>query len=79
MRKTILIAALMLPTITAAQTQPTEYVLKVTPQELDVISEGLQSQPFKLVVPIINKLREQVIKQQTPAVVTPAVPEKPKE
>lgn len=51
-------------TFAFAQAQPPEYVIKITPPELDVISEGLQTQPFKQVVPIINKLRQQVIDQQ---------------
>lgn len=56
-----------------APVQPNEYVLKVTPAELDIISEGLQTQPFGKVVPLINKLRQQVVDQQ------PKLPEAPKQ
>lgn len=62
-------------TFALAQTQPPEYVLRVTPQELDIISEGLQSQPFKVVVPIINKLRQQIVDQQPKPVEAPKVEE----
>ena len=48
----------------AAIAQPAEYQLKVTPPELDTISEGLQTQPFGKVAPLMNKLRAQVIEQQ---------------
>lgn len=73
-------AALFLATITpsfaqpasVAQTLPAELVLKVTPSELDVISEGLQTQPFGKVVPLMNKLRQQVIDQQPKPVEAPA-------
>lgn len=44
--------------------QPSEYTLKVTPADTDLIAEGLQTQPFGKVVPLINKLREQIIQQQ---------------
>lgn len=54
----------------------TEITLKVTPGELDLISEGLQTQPFGKVVPLINKLRQQVMEQQ-PKPVVPTVPINP--
>lgn len=43
---------------------PDEIVLKVSPTELDTISDGLQTQPFGKVFPLINKLRQQVVDQQ---------------
>jgi len=52
--------------------QSIEYQLKVSPAEVDIISEGLQTQPFGKVYPLINKLREQVLAQQ------PKQPEAPK-
>lgn len=66
MRKTILIAALMLLTMAIAQTAPVEYTLKVTQEELVVISEGLHTQPFGKVAPLMNKLQKQVMDQQRP-------------
>ncbi len=58
----------MLPTVALAQTapagMPAELVLKVTPDEVNTISEGLQTQPFGKVVPLMNKLRTQIQEQQ---------------
>lgn len=51
--------------------QPAEYQLKVTPAEVDTISDGLQTQPFAKVYPLINKLREQIIAQQPKPVEPP--------
>lgn len=75
--KRLIILATMLPTLAFAQTttiQPSqsvpEWTLKVTPPELDLISEGLQTQPFGKVVPLINKLRQQIVDQQ-PKLVAP--------
>ncbi len=62
MKKLIFIFA-MLPTIAFGQ-QPSEYNLRVTPAEIDLISKGLGTQPFNDVLPLINKLRSQVIEQQ---------------
>lgn len=73
MKKYLLLATIMLPTLAFAQTP--ELTLKVTQPELDIISEGLQTQPFGKVVPLINKLRQQIIDQQP----KPVVPEKPVE
>lgn len=75
MKRLIVIATLCLPTNACAQQQPQpqpELILKITPSELDLISEGLQTQPFGKVVPLINKLRLQIQEQQKP-------PEKPVE
>lgn len=76
MKRYLLITSVVLvwASIANAQQQPPEYVLKVTPTELDIISEGLQTQPFGKVVPLINKLRDQVIAQQ-PKVIDPPKPE----
>jgi hypothetical protein len=58
----------------AQQQQPSEYTLKVSPADIDLISEGLGTQPFNKVVPLIQKLRTQVQQQQEP----PKPPEAPK-
>jgi len=65
MRKLVLALALV-PTLAMAEgpVQPTEFNLKVTPAELEVISSGLGTQPFNTVLPLINKLRQQVMDQQ---------------
>lgn len=44
--------------------QPSEYTFKVTPAEVDVIAKGLETQPYKDVVPLLQKLREQFTAQQ---------------
>lgn len=74
MKKALIIAGICLPTMLYAQqvnqpvatpvTPPVEYSLKVTSTELDLISDGLQSQPFGKVLPLMNKLRQQVLDQQ---------------
>lgn len=63
----------------AQQPQPSEYLLKVTPADVDLISEGLQTQPFGKVVPLINKLRTQIMEQQPKTPEAPKVVEPPKE
>lgn len=47
-----------------AQQPPTEYNIKVNQDELNLISEGLQQEPFGKVLPLINKLRSQFLEQQ---------------
>lgn len=66
------------PTTSIQAPQPVpELTLKVTAPELDLISEGLQTQPFGKVVPLINKLRQQIVDQQSkPAAEAPKVEEK---
>lgn len=61
--KKYLLAFVMFAAPSYAQ-QPTDYNIKVTSAELDIISEGLQTQPFGKVFPLINKLRDQIIAQQ---------------
>lgn len=81
--KRLIIAALLCSSVVYAQPAPTlpqsapvspppEITLKVTQPELDLISEGLQSQPFGKVVPLINKLRTQIM-EQIPKPVAPPV------
>jgi len=48
-----------------AQT-PTEYSLKVTSTELELIGKALGTQPYNDVVPLMSKLRQQVMEQQKP-------------
>lgn len=81
MKKLIIIALLVSNTAYAQGPVPVsppvpEINLKVTQPELDLISEGLQTQPFGKVVPLINKLRQQIMDQQPKPPVTPPVNEK---
>jgi hypothetical protein len=74
MKKILLISALFVTPAFAQQpaAQPSEYQLKVTPAEVDLLSEGLQTQPFGKVFPLINKLRAQQPKPETKPVDKPA-------
>lgn len=63
MNKSLVAALVMLPALAFAQPVP-EFKLSVTQSELDIISEGLQTQPFGKVAPLVNKLRSQIIEQQ---------------
>jgi len=49
------------------EVQAEEYSIKVTPADVDLISDGLQTQPFGKVFPLMNKLRSQIIEQQQAA------------
>ena len=53
-----------------------DYTLKVTNDELTIISDGLMTQPYGKVAPLITKLREQYIAQQ-PKPVPPKSTETP--
>lgn len=62
--KKLLIVAMLASSSALAQTSPQSYTFTVTPADADLISDGLQTQPFGKVYPLINKLREQIIAQQ---------------
>lgn len=64
MKKFLLLILCLIPSPLLAQVQSFEYTIKLTGQELDLIGEGLGTQPFKLVAPLLQKLREQVAAQQ---------------
>ena len=54
-----------------------EYMIKVTPADADLISDGLQTQPFGKVFPLMNKLRSQILEQQQAAQKPAVDPPKP--
>ena len=66
MKKYLLVSTFCLLTIPASA-QQTEYIVKLTGPELDLIGEGLGTQPFKAVAPLLQKLREQISAQQQAA------------
>ncbi len=77
MMKWIAIVA-MLPSVAFAQPvnapavpSTTELVLKVTPDEVNLISEGLQEMSIRKAMPLINKLRQQIMDQQPKPVEPP--------
>lgn len=74
--KALVIALVLFPTVAFAQ-QQTEYTVKITSEELNLISDGLQTQPFGKVVVLINKLRAQIMEQTKPP--APPVVETPKD
>lgn len=67
MRRLIIAAAFLFPQIAYAQAPVPELTLKVTALELEIIGKGLGTQPYNDVVPLMNKLRQQVMEQQKPA------------
>jgi hypothetical protein len=72
---TLIVAACICSTVALAQ-QPTvpqlqEYTIKVSPADVDIIAEGLQTQPFGKVFPLMNKLRTQIVEQQQAAAPKP--------
>lgn len=63
----IFIAGLAMVTpVAAQQQQPSEYVLKITPAELDQIGKALGLMPYNDVAQTVQKLRQQVVDQQQP-------------
>ena len=80
MKKLVLIAALVsLPSLSYAQGfVEKEYELKLSLAEINIIGEGLSSVPYGKAFPLVNKLREQMFRQQPkpepPKAVEPAKP-----
>lgn len=58
------IAAFAIPVYAKAQQV---YTFHITGAEVDVIARGLETQPYKDVVPLLQKLREQFTAQQAKA------------
>ena len=74
--RSLIVAFVMLPTVAFAQQQQQEFTLKVTLDEINIISDALIELPAKRVVPLIDKLRKQVAAQQRPVEVRPSEPPK---
>lgn len=62
---TLIVAALLMPTIAAAQSDP-EVSLKVNNADVAIIGEALGLMPYTKVAPLINKLQVQIQQQQKP-------------
>lgn len=78
MRK-LLAIGLMLAGVTVAFAQPEpEFKLTVTAKEADMIGRGLGSLPFADVAPLMQKLRQQVMEQQSPPPKAATPPVEPK-
>lgn len=66
MKHLLIIGLLLVPTMALAQQAPPELNFKFTPQETDVVWEALRELPVKRVDAIMNKMRQQVMEQNTP-------------
>lgn len=65
MKKMLLITALIiLPSFATAQNVPPEYILKVSPAQLEVIGKALGKLTFDEVATLMQQLRQQVVEQQ---------------
>ncbi len=53
-----------------------EYSIKLTEQELNILSAALVELPFKVAAPLVAKINQQIAEQQKPA---PAEKPKPAE
>ena len=68
----MLLVAAITPTYAQQQQVPMpNYKLTVTPEEIDMIGDALGNLPYAKVLPLINKLRLQVIEQQQAAQAKP--------
>ncbi len=70
----LIIGIVLLSTVAHAQ-QPNEYNLKVSPQEIELIGKGIGLLPFNDVAALVQKLRSQVMEQQSPSKPTQTVPD----
>ncbi len=69
----VLLSTVALPRVYAQQ--PNEYNLKVSPQEIELIGKGIGLLPFNDVAALVQKLRSQVMEQQSPSKPTQTVPD----
>lgn len=66
------------PCSVEAQQAPTEFIIKLKPDDLNKVAKGLGRLPYEEVAELIQNLRQQVIEQQNKAVQEPKnVPSKP--
>lgn len=67
MKRLLIIAALLVPSLALAQQpSPQEFTLKLTAAEVQTVGKALDELSYKEAAPVIQKLREQIIQQQTP-------------
>jgi len=74
MKRLLILSLLFLATPALAQT-PSEFTIKVTPQEADVVWAGLRELPVKIAEPVMGKVRQQIMEQSQPK---PVIKEEPK-
>lgn len=74
MKRLLILSLFFLATPALAQT-PSEFTIKVTPQEADVLWAGLRELPVKIAEPVMGKVRQQIMEQSQPK---PSVKEEPK-
>ena len=63
MKRFVIALALIATPAMAQSPTPTEYNLKLSPAELDIVGKALGTQPFNDAAPLLNKLRQQVVDQ----------------
>lgn len=63
----IAVALTMIPLVSYAQpaAQPQEYTIKLTTAEIDIVGKALGTLPYQEVALIIQKLRQQIVDQQS--------------
>lgn len=68
MKKFLIVASLLFagPVMAQQAPAPQEFNLKVTTDDINIISEALGTQSFNKVVVLVNKLRVQILEQQKP-------------
>lgn len=64
----IVIFLLFLVTSASAQQLPTEYTIKVTPDQLNIMVRAIEKEPYRDVAQLMEQLGLQIMKQRTPAV-----------
>lgn len=72
----VVISCLLVPGVVFAQSTPvqppTEFNLRVTAPEVDLIGKALGTQPYNDVASLVQKLRQQIIEQQQPKKAEPS-------
>ncbi len=66
MRLKLIIGMVLISSVAYGQQPVSEYNLKVTPQEIELIGKGIGLLPFNDVAALVQKLRSQVMEQQSP-------------
>lgn len=61
--KYVIVAAMLLVS-SSAFAQSKEYVLKLSPEEVNLIGKLLEAQPYRDVAALVAKLRTQIIAQE---------------
>lgn len=66
MKRILILAAFLFPSVAVAQTSPQQFTLTVTVPEINLIGTALAQRPFGEVHELIGKLNAQIKEQSTP-------------